>query len=280
MPTIPASAVLDPAAVYAVQRTAPPGPWHFPEHDHRGFLELLFVESGHLLHLAGGGRRELGEGGLVLVREHDRHALETDGARYVNLVVPLAEWRRLRAYLDEPALLARLDEAPLPPSTTLAGVEREHCAADLRALFATQADPGGRRRLASLLLAWLPALAAGDGVADARPPWLRRLLAELDQLIEEGVAPAHLARRAGVAPAHLARSFRRHCGCTPTAWLTRRRLERAALFLARSDRPVEAVAAELGFASRSWFHRAFRAQFGATPAIWRRRHAACCPHPC
>jgi AraC-like DNA-binding protein len=56
---------------------------------------------------------------------------------------------------------------------------------------------------------------------------------------------------------------------TPTAWLEERRLERAGILLARTDRPLLDIALGLGFGSLSYFHRQFRKRFATTPMAWR-----------
>jgi AraC family cel operon transcriptional repressor len=275
-PLIPLAAVAAGRPVYALQRLASAGGWSFHRHSHRGFCELVFVQQGEVRQVGDDGELRLGPGALMLVRERDRHALAAAGTRlrYYNLTIPTAEWWRLDSYLGEPGLIGRLEAAPAPPLAQLPAARAAVLAEELDALFLDQhRAEGARRRLAVLLLAWLPALAAeARAAADPRPAWLLALLDEIEARLEQGLAAADLPRRAGVSAAHLARSFRRHLGCTPSAWLTRRRIERAALLLARGDRPLGDIAAGLGFASRSWFQAEFRRQLGEPPAAWRRRH--------
>lgn len=269
--TIPADAVLAPGVAYTVQRTVPTGPWAFPDHDHHGYCELTFVDAGSVLSRDPSGERRLGPGALILVRERDVHALDAGpGMRLLNLVMPASEWRRLVDYLDGDWLVRGLVEAPTPPWVVLGGPERERCADGLRALERSAGRPDARRRLAEFLLGWLPALAAA-GAAHPRPAWFEDLLARMDGIIDAGgLTPGRMARRAGVAPAHLARTFRIHLGCTPSAYLNRRRLAVAADLLASTRRTVGDVAETAGFASRSHFHRAFRAVYGASPRSYRR----------
>ena len=47
------------------------------------------------------------------------------------------------------------------------------------------------------------------------------------------------------------------------------RLRRAANYLSTTDLPVKAVAGRVGFASRSYFSRAFKALHGIDPAGYR-----------
>ena len=59
-------------------------------------------------------------------------------------------------------------------------------------------------------------------------------------------------------------------GQPPMQYLTRWRLQLAADFLRGSQRAVAAIAAEVGYDSEAAFSRAFKREFGAAPAAWRR----------
>jgi len=65
--------------------------------------------------------------------------------------------------------------------------------------------------------------------------------------------------------AHFTAVFER----TPMDVLKEIRLRRAARLLRTTDLPVKAVAGQVGYASRSYFSRAFKAHFGADPAAYR-----------
>ena len=94
----------------------------------------------------------------------------------------------------------------------------------------------------------------------------------LDDRCGEAVRVTELARAAGVHPVHLARVFRQHLGCTPGEYLRRRRLERAAVLLRETARPLSDVALHCGFADQSHLAHAFRRHAGVSPGAYR-RHA-------
>jgi transcriptional regulator GlxA family with amidase domain len=80
-----------------------------------------------------------------------------------------------------------------------------------------------------------------------------------------------LAQKVGVSRAALARRFARALGEPPQRWLTRARLEQAALLLAEGDDALAAVAAAVGYDSEFAFSRAFRRHFSVAPGAYRRR---------
>lgn len=275
IPSIPLAAVAGAGAVFAVQRVEQAAPWSFDEHRHRGFCEIAFLARGRIEHRLGGTVLQHDPGALVFIRERDAHALSGSGLLFYNLNLPTEEWWRLDAFLGEAGLLEALEGADVPPVALLGPAERQRCQEDLAALFVAQHDrQRARRLLAGFLLAWLPVLAAGiRRHRDPRPAWLVQLLEEVELRLEGGLRVEDLPRRAGVTPAHLSRCFRRHLGSTPSTWLTGRRIERAALLLTHTGRDIADIADALGFASRSWFHAAFKRRHGMTPAAFRERHA-------
>ena len=74
----------------------------------------------------------------------------------------------------------------------------------------------------------------------------------------------------GLSRAALARRFVAALGEPPLRLQARLRLERAALLLERTDASLAEVASQVGYESEFAFSRAFRREYGAPPATWRR----------
>lgn len=124
----------------------------------------------------------------------------------------------------------------------------------------------------SLALTLVTSAAVGRAARDGSPPhWLTVAREQLDDRCGEAVSISELAHQAGVHPVHLARVFRQHLGCTPGDYLRRRRLERAAVLLRETRRPLSDVALHCGFADQSHFANAFKRFSGATPREYRRQ---------
>jgi AraC-like DNA-binding protein len=81
-----------------------------------------------------------------------------------------------------------------------------------------------------------------------------------------------LAKEAGMSRSAFARDFKATLGVTPIEFVTRIRLNLARRLLISTVRPVEAIAAEVGFSSRSHFSRVFRDHYGTDPSTFRRRN--------
>ena len=80
-----------------------------------------------------------------------------------------------------------------------------------------------------------------------------------------------LAARSGWSPFHLHRAFRAVIRETPKQYALRLQLQRAAARLVSSDESILDDAIAVGFNSHEVFTRAFRRQFGLTPAGYRAR---------
>jgi AraC-like DNA-binding protein len=88
--------------------------------------------------------------------------------------------------------------------------------------------------------------------------------------------PAHawtleeLAREAGTSRSVLAERFQHLVGTAPMQYLTQWRMLLAANLLCRSNAPLARIAEDVGYQTDTAFSRAFRREYGAPPAAWRR----------
>jgi AraC family transcriptional regulator len=100
---------------------------------------------------------------------------------------------------------------------------------------------------------------------------ISRALRHIEAHAEEPLDLATLAAVAGMSKFRFLRSFRRLLGVTPYSFLLGLRLRRAAVRLRQSREPVASIAFDAGFGDLSTFNHRFRAVFGASPSVFRRR---------
>jgi AraC family transcriptional regulator len=79
-----------------------------------------------------------------------------------------------------------------------------------------------------------------------------------------------LAAVARVSKFHFIRAFALAAGTTPYRYLRRMRLETAAGLLRRTRHSVARIALDCGYRSTGQFARAFRAEYGVPPTLFRR----------
>ena len=97
-----------------------------------------------------------------------------------------------------------------------------------------------------------------------------RTLVSLERDLDREPRLEELARGAYLSPFHFHRVFSAVVGESPTEYVRRLRLERAAQELRQSTRQVQHVAREAGYGSHEAFTRAFRSRFGVAPSAFRR----------
>jgi AraC family transcriptional regulator len=96
---------------------------------------------------------------------------------------------------------------------------------------------------------------------------VERALAYIAKHLEAPLTAADIARAAHLSEYHLHRVFREAVGETIGRFVTRRRLETAALRLAyETDRTISDIALCSGYSSASNFSKAFSAHFGVSPS--------------
>ena len=97
----------------------------------------------------------------------------------------------------------------------------------------------------------------------------------LQQNYSRPIGVEELARQVGVSRSHLYRAFQRELGMSPSAYLTRFRIQRACQLLRHSKLSVSAVAASVGYEDPLYFSRAFKRETGLSPLAYRRGEEPC-----
>ena len=93
----------------------------------------------------------------------------------------------------------------------------------------------------------------------------------IEERLTEKLSIATLAEEVGMSRYHFLRTFQRTIGETPYRYILSRRLIFVAKRLSSTSESVLDAALACGFGDLSEFARRFRARFGVTPAMYRRR---------
>lgn len=141
--------------------------------------------------------------------------------------------------------------------------------------------PGMRAMTEALLKQCLIVLLRRHLESNDAPSWLislgdGRLAQAITAMLErpaEAISLEDLAAMAGMSRSAFSNHFAATFGQSPFEFLTDVRLRRAARLLEATDLPIKAVASTVGYASRSYFSRAFTRLFGVDPSTFRRRSA-------
>ncbi|MGA0531671.1 GlxA family transcriptional regulator [Hansschlegelia sp. KR7-227] len=105
-------------------------------------------------------------------------------------------------------------------------------------------------------------------------PKLLKVVALMEETIEEPLSSQDLAAAVGLSTRQLERLFFKYLGQSPAKRYLRIRLERARALIRQTSMPILSIALECGFSSASHFSRAYLEGFGKPPSAERKSPAA------
>lgn len=121
--------------------------------------------------------------------------------------------------------------------------------------------------LAEFRVAWRP---VESRRAEVAPDWLEAVCRELER---PDVMPAmdKLAARAGVSYERFRKRFAELKGVPPARYRLLRLIDQACALLAADERPLRAIASQLGFCDEFHFSKLFKQRTGLSPSAYRRQ---------
>ena len=99
---------------------------------------------------------------------------------------------------------------------------------------------------------------------------IRDLIFWIDNHLDKSLTLDDVAAKAGYSKWHLQRMFKESTGQSLGSYIRKRRLTKAALALRLTSKSILEIALQYHFDSQQTFTRAFKRQFSATPASYRR----------
>ncbi|MEJ7138286.1 AraC family transcriptional regulator [Comamonadaceae bacterium SL12-8] len=259
-----------------------PGTDDRPRPGHFHLVPELFVQvSGWTVFGFDTGTLRLSAGELLLVPpqwRHDERVGDEAGAGVFGNAVVYAEGGRLDSHWARQVSPGKPGIAHLVSASGPAALQVEHWLQE-----AARVPPGPwqetqRRALIAAALAGVLAVLdqpAAPGAALDEPPWLPRVRVWLqNRLGDPTLSVRSLAQQVGCTPDHLSSVFRQHMGEPLAAHITRLRMQRAVRLLEQGEGAGKAIAWACGYASHSYFCRAFRHHHGCSPGEWAARAAA------
>lgn len=105
----------------------------------------------------------------------------------------------------------------------------------------------------------------------AKPEKLARVIALMEDNLEEPIATSQLAKRVELSVRQVERLFLKYLSCTPSKYYMSLRLERSRELLRQTNAPIIDVALATGFSSHSYFAQSYRGYFQRSPSDERRQ---------
>jgi AraC-like DNA-binding protein/mannose-6-phosphate isomerase-like protein (cupin superfamily) len=278
MKTIPVNSWKETAGMvragYAIQRILASKPWSYGEHTHSGFCEYLYMLDGELDHRLNGQRVLQKEGELVLVREKDIHSLCGNRFTYVNVMFPTESLQRLEGFVGEKGIVDRLLGSS-QPSALMEGESADHFASLIRDMLTNSASKVGRYVFAQFqILAAMNCLKSVTSreFSPGMPDWLCGTVEWIDQQRDHPPHLKDIVRHSCRCQEHFTRLFSYYVGVSPTKYIGRMRIDRAAELLVTTNYSVQQICYELGFENQSYFYRLFRSYKNKSPLAYRREN--------
>lgn len=251
------------------------------EPHYHDFYEFFYIVRGKLRHHANGAVYEMSQGDLCLVAPQDSHAFqkhpEVDDVLFTNVAFRAECFYQTAEFLaltpsrprdGRPWVLTPCNPAVLGRVASTVGRLRTD----------TSLTPAEHMlQLKGMLVEVLTALIeadrhrAADPHADA-PSWLRRALREMQDTDNLVSGVSRLVALCGKSQEHISRTMRRYYRTSPTEYVNRARLTRAARLLRDTDQPVLSVILATGFNNVSHFLTLFKRRYACTPRQYRKKH--------
>jgi AraC family transcriptional regulator len=107
------------------------------------------------------------------------------------------------------------------------------------------------------------------------PNWrAKRALAYVEVHLGSKIEIDEMAGCVGLSKSHFSRAFKQSLGCSPMAYVSTRRVERAKLMMSSTQERLSDIALACGFSDQSHLNRCFRRIVGISPGVWRHHLAA------
>lgn len=248
-----------------------------PYHRH-DYWEICYVLTGRIINRIAGHETYLVKNTACLMDERTEHALGVaDPAAIVcnvclrNTLFAAGPFARFLGQ-DNPVATFMRGESPSPwivvtdtqssqIQVAMANLIREYAAAGYHDTLEVEA-------WAMLLLC---ALAKADSYTYTGMDERTIQMLDFIEANSATVTVGSLARAFGLTENYVTQYIRRSTGKRCSQFIIEAKLTHALELLRETDQPIEAIAHEVGYASYSQFHRAFRARFGETPRTYRER---------
>lgn len=144
-------------------------------------------------------------------------------------------------------------------STLLNNIER-----NLRRPFCDKVESRG---IIFILLSRFIKLAVPKAeIADGR---IRAVVSHIRQSLSSSLNVETLADMACMSKDHFIRTFKKEVGTTPSAFVTKKRMEAAELLLITTNETIKTISAKVGYDDNSYFNKTFKRYAGVTPQQYR-----------
>ncbi len=264
-------------AVWYCENSSPDMP--YPKHTHSGCSDLYYVVAGKLINEIRAGKSVCTEGDIVWIREKDEHFMTgEDSVKFYQINFAPAMARRFASVVGREKQFDGLVKSPMPPTFSVPKYKRTEMINMFKTLISIQYQPDSDIQMSKALFMLMADYFFADDSREKisppeskMPPWLLDLIDKIERDTENEITVSELPVLCGRSHEHVARSFKTHLGTSPSTYIKRKRIIRAASILLSSDRKLLDIAFSSGFTSISYFYRLFKEEFNCSPVEYKRK---------
>lgn len=251
------------------------------EHTHQ-FVELVYTLRGKGIHEVNGKTYRVKSGDMLIINYHCRHSVTpiedlsyTDimlKPQYVNdtligtedlfLLLTLRDFSDLSNQIIKDNILLHFD-----------GEEKERLETLIRWIKDEQRNSAPASHLMTHSALSMLLCTVFRKMTENQPSRLSindRLLSYIERNCGNKLLINELASMCGYTTEHFSRIFRKYTSKTPLEFVTECRIKRAMELLLKTDKSVEVIMSECGFANRTAFFKKFSSHVGTTPLQYRK----------
>ena len=249
------------------------------DHTH-AYIELVYNSSGSALHFVNGIPHNMKKGDLLLIDRGSTHSLKPCSyVKYCNIMLrpsfldkSLDDGDGLDAVLSMEEFRSFLSQIRKGQRLIHFGTEEQKKVEFL--IYVTLEEQSDKHNSTAQMqrsaLHMLLTMIFRKMSECTRFSVDNRLLEYLDTHFPEKLTAEMLANRCGYTKEHFSRKFKQYTGMNFCAYLNGLRLDRAKELLATTEKTVDEIIYESGFASRGEFFGKFRQKFGESPLQFRK----------
>lgn len=255
----------------------------FPPHKH-GYLEVMIVLSGRVVHLVGAERITLGAGDILFLNKHVEHAIMKTEAEDVAVNVSLTD-----AFLSVAA--AQLRETSFFSMLT----ENARLRGEGRYLhFSTEGDIAAKNLLENIIIELISEkkdsvaakyleilmqylareserlLVGGTVLGDKRTERMKAVT-EYIKSSSTSATLTEISEKLYLCPPYLSKLVKEYFGKSFKELVVDEKMLRANTLITKTDMNVGDIIRAVGYENESYFHKEFRKRFGETPLAMRKK---------
>lgn len=225
---------------------------------------VIVCSQGHGWVEVGGVRHQLGPRQAVIIPRRQPHAYGADNAD---------PWTIWWLHLSGERMTELVEACGATVQRPVVEVPRFALSVALigEAIDNLEHDDTRQSLLAASGAAWhlMTSIAAGRPENPGNHP-VDRVKEHLSENLAEPITLTDLARTVSMSTSHLIAVFKDATGYSPMAYRTLLRMQRARVLLDTSDKPIAAIAAEVGYDDAAYFSRRFTQLHEQSPRDYRR----------